>query len=73
MPDTVNRYTPFRCELSPCSESIKNRCYVHYRLYRLHPLVRKSYRRPIIVTQTSIIAYTGYTPWWERATVVQSL
>ena len=22
---------------------------------------------------TSIIAYTGYTPWWERATVAQSL
>ena len=20
-----------------------------------------------------IIAYTGYTPWWERATVTQSL
>ena len=22
---------------------------------------------------TPIIAYTGYTPWWERATVAQSL
>ena len=22
---------------------------------------------------TPIIAYTGYTPWWESATVVQSL
>ena len=52
-------YRPFRCELSPRSESIKNRCYAHYRLkidvtpplYRLHPLVGKSYRRPIPVTQ----------------------
>ena len=45
-------YRPFRCELSPRSESIKNRCYTHYYyLYRLHPLVRKSYRRSIAVTQ----------------------
>ena len=22
---------------------------------------------------TPIIAYTGYTPWWERTTVAQSL
>ena len=22
---------------------------------------------------TLIIAYTGYTPWWERTTVAQSL
>ena len=46
---TLNR--PFRCKLSPRSESIKNRCYAHYRLYGLHPLVGKSYRRPVPVTQ----------------------
>ena len=39
------------CELSPRSELIKNRCYAHYHLYRLHPLVGKSYHRPIAVTQ----------------------
>ena len=45
------QYRPFQCKLSPRSESIKNRCYAHYHLYRLHPLVGKHYRRPIAVTQ----------------------
>ena len=44
-------YRPFWCKFSPCSELIKNKCYTHYCLYRLHPLVGKSYCRPIAVTQ----------------------
>ena len=48
---TGSMYRPFWCELSSCSESIKNRCYAHFCSYRLYPLVGKSYRCPIVVTQ----------------------
>ena len=44
-------YRPFWCELSPCSESTKHRCYAHYHFYKLHPLLGKSYHCPITVTQ----------------------
>ena len=30
---------------------LKNRCYVHYRLCRLHPLAGKSYRRSMVLIQ----------------------
>ena len=43
----VHVYRPFRCELSPPSESIKNQCHAHYCLYRLHPLLGKSNCCPI--------------------------
>ena len=44
-------YMFFSCELSPRSESIKNRCYAHYRLCRLHPLAGKSYQHPMVLIQ----------------------
>ena len=52
----VHVYRPFQCKLSPSSESIKNQCYTHYCLYRLHPLLGKSYRHLITITVTQIQA-----------------
>ena len=39
-------YRPFWCELSPCSESIKNGYYAHYRLYQVTPLGGKELPSP---------------------------
>ena len=41
----------YRPDLFSANSHLVQKCYAHYRLYRLHPLVGKSYRCPIPVTQ----------------------